>query len=212
MLKINLEKSILLKNEDNFKSGIKQARLPLIIKILPFLCACGSLIMLKMIEQKINSNINNLPNYDRYIRMSFLGENTELINYFFDKKIINEPEMIKYYVCSGGSNSNIYDLFTEKSWTNINKMDVINGIKNGNINTIKFFNNKNLIPIIDYSFLNNEKQRELIKNNNIFNYYLNNGVNDTLILEELYNRKQRNMRIFFSYIKIFLFFRKKQII
>lgn len=193
MIKSEIEKEILSNNISGFKSNIKFASIPTLIKILPFLCAWGSLSMLHLIEDKLTYPINELDNKDLFMRMSLLGDNYDIVNYLNTKNCMDQSLMLRYYVCSGGNNSNIYTLMNN-SWTYVSDKDVKTGIKNGTVKTIEYLSNKIKIPEDDYSNLPVEKQKELLRNNNIFDYYLQNNINIELILEILYERKIRNMQ------------------
>ena len=60
MLKSILENNILSNNITSFKSQVNKSSTALLIKILPFLCACGNLLMLEILDSKLN--IETLPN------------------------------------------------------------------------------------------------------------------------------------------------------
>ena len=192
MIKSEIEKDILSDNISRFKSHITNAPISLLIKIIPFLCAWGSLSMLNILENKISVPINELPNKDICMRMSLISDNYDIVNYLNNKNCMNNDLMLRYYVCSGGSNQNIYSLL-DNSWDSLLDNDIKNGLKNGSVNTIKFLSNKIKIPEDNYTYLTQEKQKELLNNNNIFNYYYNNNINIELILEILYERKIKNI-------------------
>jgi hypothetical protein len=203
MIKSEIEKEILSNNISGFKSNIKIASISMVIKILPFLCAWGSLSMLHLIEDKLTYPINELHNKDLYMRMSLLSDNYDIVNYLNTKNCMDPSLMLRYYVCSGNHNSNIYGLMNN-SWDSVLDKDIKTGIKNGTTKTIQYLSNKLKIPDDDYSYLSNEKQKELLKNNNIFNYYLQNNINIDLILQILYDRKINNM----NFLKTILILKK----
>jgi uncharacterized protein YqgQ len=193
MIKSEIEKEILSNNISGFKSNIKFASISTLIKILPFLCAWGSLSMLHLLEDKLSYPLHELHNKDKCMRMSLLSDNFEIVNYLNTKNCMEQPLMLRYYVCSGGNNLDIYTLMNN-SWNYVSDKDIKTGIKNGTVKTIEYLSNKIKIPEDDYSNLPIEKQKELLKSNNIFNYYLQNNINIELILEILYERKIRNMQ------------------
>lgn len=203
MIKCEIEKDILSNNISRFKSHITNAPLSLLIKIIPFLCAWGSLSMLNILENKLSSPLNELPNKDLCMRMSLISDNYDIVNYLNNKNCMDNNLMLRYYVCSGGSNQNIYSLL-DNSWESLLDNDIKNGLKNGTINTIKILSNKIKIPEENYTYLSNDKQKELLNNNNIFNYYYNNNINNELILEILYERKIKNI----NFLKTILILKK----
>jgi hypothetical protein len=205
MIKSNLEKNIISNNIPSFKNHIKKASLPILIKILPFLCACGSLLMLKLLDSKIN--IQTINNKEQCMRMGLLTENFPIINYLLPKNCMDESKILRYYISSGGSNLEIYNLFnTYNYWKHVNNNDIILGINNGSIETIKYLKTKHQIPLHNYNNLNIEKQKLLLEDNNLFNYYINNNYNQDLILDELYQRKQKNIKFFNSILILKRFF------
>jgi hypothetical protein len=204
MIKSNLEKNIILNKIDTFKKNVKIAQTSTLIKVLPFLCAWGNLLMLHAIETKI-PNMYSLPNRDIFMRMSLVSDNYEIVNYLNTKKCMSPDMCLRYYVCAGGSDINIYNLFNNY-WNAVTNTDIYSGIKNGTINILKFLNSKVTFPVRDYNRLSYEKQKYLVKNNNILNYYIENNINNQIVLEELYERKKYNMNFLNSIIiiKIFL--------
>jgi hypothetical protein len=205
MINSILEKNIISNNITSFKSSIKKASPSILIKLLPFLCACGSLLMLQLMDSRLN--IQNIVNKEQCMRMGLLTENYPIVNYLYPKNCMDESKILRYYISSGGSNIDIYNLLDEdKYWNHITDHDIIYGIKNGNINTIKYLQSKIEIPLHNYSELNIEKQQLLLQDNNLFNYYINNNYNEPLILNELYIRKQKNMKFFNNILVLKQFF------
>ena len=204
MIKSNLEKNIILNKIDTLKKNIKIAPISTLIKILPFLCAWGNLVMLHAVEAKI-PNISTLPNKDMFMRMGLISDNYDIVHYLVSKKCMTPEVCLRYYVCSGGSDINIYDLFNDH-WDAVTETDIYSGIKNGSMRIIQFLHTKVHFPIRNYSRLSNEKQLYLLKNNNIFNHYMANNINNELVLQELYERKKQNMNFLKSIIilKIFI--------
>ena len=143
------------------------------------------------------------------MRMSLLTENFPIVNYLFSKNCMDESKILRYYISSGGSNIDIYNIFNSNNyWKYINDNDIILGIKNGSIDTIKYLKSHCQIPLYNYSNLNIEKQRLLLQDNNLFNYYLDNNYNSDLILDELYIRKQKNIKFFYNILTLQRFFYK----
>jgi hypothetical protein len=205
MIKSILEKNIMSNNITSFKSHINKAPLSLLIKIIPFLCACGNLLMLQLIDSKIN--IKNLHNKENCMRMGLLTENFQIVNYLYPKNCMDESKILRYYICRGGSNEDIYNLLDkEKYWQYITENDIKLGIKNGDATTINFLKNKTNIPTDNYSYLSEEKHKLLLSDNNILNHYIDSNINIDLVLNELYERKQKNMIIFKSMIILKIFF------
>jgi len=203
MIKSEIEKDILSDNISRFKSHITNAPVSLLIKIIPFLCAWGSLSMLNILENKLILPLNQLPNKDLYMRMSLISDNYDIVNYLNNKNLMDNNLMLRYYVCSGGSNQNIYSLL-DNSWNSLSDNDIKIGLKNGSVNTIKILSNKIRFPEDNYTYLPQDKQKELLTNNNIFNYYYNNNINIELILEILYERKIKNL----NFLKTILVLKK----
>jgi hypothetical protein len=207
MIKSEIEKEILSQNINRFKNHITSAPVNMLIKIIPFLCAWGSLSMLNILELKLPKPINTLQNKDVFMRMSLLSNNFEIVNYLNDKNCMKHDEMIRYYVCSGGNDNKIYSLMNN-SWIYVKPEDIKIGIKNGDIKTIKYLSSKIELPIDNYSYLSIDKQKELLKNINIFNYYYNNNINDDLIIEILYYRKIKNIQFIQKIVTLKNFIRK----
>jgi len=207
MIKSEIEKEILSNNINKFRYHITTAPINMIIKLIPFLCAWGTLSMLHILEIKLPKPIDTLANKDTFMRMSLLSNNYEIVNYLNTKNCMEHSKMIRYYVCSGGNNNQIYSLLNN-SWNHITPEDIKIGIKNGDINTIKYLKTKVELPVDNYSYLSIEKQTELLKNNNIFNYYLNNNINNELIVNILYNKKITNIKFLQKIIILKRFFRR----
>jgi len=192
MLKETLEKNILLKNVDIFKKNVKLATNNLLLKILPFICACGNLQMYSLVENIIY-NFPDVPNKDMLIRMSLISENYEIASYLLPKNYMSQSNCLRYYVCSGGNDIRIYNMLdTVENWGAIIDTDIKHGIKNGNLFTIKYLLSKKTLPLDDYNYLPNEKH-SLILNDELIIYYKQNNINIEFLLEELYNRKIRNL-------------------
>jgi len=207
MNKSILEKNILSNNIRSFKSYINKSPITVLIKILPFLCACGSLLMLKILDTKVD--IENLQNKESCMRMGLLSENYPIVNYLYSKNCMEDSKILRYYICRGGSNDQIYNLLDKNQyWIHVTDNDIMSGIKNGTVNTVKYLKNKIDIPLHNYANLNIEKHKLLLKDNNLLNYYINNDLNYELVLNELYERKHKNIIIFKSIITIKLFFIK----
>jgi len=199
MIKSNIEKNIISNNITSFKTHIQKAPNNMLIKLLPFLCAFGNLIMLQLLDSKLN--IETLENKESCMRMGLLSENYNIVNYLYPKNCMDESKILRYYICKGGSNLYIYNLLDkEKYWKHIIDSDIKTGINNGNLNTINYFTHKNIIPLDNYINISNDKHKLLLKDNNILNYYINNNLNTDLVVIELYERKQKNMIIFKSII------------
>jgi hypothetical protein len=207
MIKSEIEKEILSQNINRFKNHITIAPINMLIKIIPFLCAWGNLSMLNMLELKLPKPIHTLQNKDVFMRMSLLSNNFEIVNYLNDKKCMEHNQMIRYYVCSGGNNDQIYSIMNN-SWIYVKPEDIKIGIKNGDIKTIQYLSSKLELPIDNYSHLSIDKQKELLKNNNIFNYYYNNNINNDLIIQILYDRKIKNIQFIQKIVTLKIFFRK----
>lgn len=205
MIKSILEKNIISNNITSFKSQIDKAPLSLLKKMLPFLCACGSLLMLQLIDSKVD--IENIQNKEYCMRMGLLTENYPIVNYLLPKNCMDNSKVLRYYICRGGSNDEIYTLFNQDYyWNHITENDIITGIKNGTTDTINILKNKTNIPLYDYKNINVEKHKLLLKDNNLLDYYINNNLNIELVLNELYERKYQNMIIFKSIIILKTFF------
>lgn len=205
MNKSILEKNIMSNNITSFKYHIDKAPISLLKKLLPFICACGSLLMLELMDTKIN--IETAQNKEYCMRMGLLTENYPIVNYLLPKNCMDESKILRYYVCRGGSNNEIYNLLdSEYYWNHVTDNDIIQGIKNGNISTVIYLKNKIDIPINDYKNVNIEKHKLLLKDHNLLDYYINNNINLELVLNELYERKQQNMIIFKSIIILKTFF------
>ena len=204
MIKSILEKNIILNKMDTFKKNVKITPVNTLIKVLPFLCAWGNLIMLHAVESKI-PNISTLSNKDMFMRMGLISDNYDIVNYLISKKCMTPEMCLRYYVCAGGSNINIYNLFDDH-WDAVTNTDIYSGIKNGTIQILQFLNTKVDFPIRNYNRLSNEKQKFLLKNNDILNYYIANNINYELILEELYERKKHNMNFLKSIVILKIFF------
>lgn len=205
MNKSILEKNILSNNITSFKHHIDKAPISLLKKMLPFICACGSLLMLELMDTKLN--IENVYNKEYCMRMGLLTENFQIVNYLLPKNCMDNSKILRYYICRGGSNYEIYNLLdNEYYWNYVTESDIINGIKNGNISTITYLKNRMNIPLNDYKNLNIEKHKLLLKDYNLLNYYIINNLNIELVLNELYERKQQNMIIFKSIIILKTFF------
>jgi len=204
MIKSILEKNIILNKMDTFKKNVKIAPICTLIKVIPFLCAWGNLIMLHTVEEKI-PNISTLPNKDIYMRMGLISDNYDIVRYLVSKKCMSPEVCLRYYVCAGGSDINIYNLFNDH-WDAVTETDIYSGIKNGSMRILEFLHTKLTFPIRNYYRLSNEKQLFLLKNNNILNHYMANNINNELVLQELYERKKQNMNFLKSIIilKIFL--------
>ena len=193
MLKETLEKNILLKNVDIFKKNI----------ILPFICACGNLQMYSLVENIIY-NFPDVPNKDMLIRMSLISENYEIASYLLPKNYMSQSNCLRYYVCSGGNDIRIYNILdTVENWEAIIDTDIKHGIKNGNLFTIKYLLSKKTLPLDNYNYLPNEKH-SLILNDKLIMYYKQNNINIEFLLEELYNRKVKNL----EFIKHIYFLKK----
>lgn len=205
MINSILEKNIISNNITSFKSSIKKASSSILIKLLPFLCACGSLLMLQLMDSRLN--IETINNKEQCMRMGLLTENYPIVNYLYPKNCMDESKILRYYISSGGSNLQIYNLLDKDIyWNYVNESDIIFGIKNGNLGTINYLKTKVSIPLINYTMLNIEKQKLLLGDNNLFNYYISNNYNEPLILDELYNRKQKNMKFFNNILVLKHFF------
>lgn len=192
MLKETLEKNILLKNVDIFKKNVKLATNNLLLKILPFICACGNLQMYSLVENIIY-NFPDVPNKDMLIRMSLISENYEIASYLLPKNYMSQSNCLRYYVCSGGNDIRIYNMLdTVENWEAIIDTDIKHGIKNGNFFTIKYILSKKILPLDNYNYLPNEKH-SLILNDDLIIYYKQNNINIEFLLEELYNRKIKNI-------------------
>ena len=203
MLKETLEKNILLKNVDIFKKNIKLATNNLLLKILPFICACGNLQMYSLVENIIY-NFPDVPNKDMLIRMSLISENYEIASYLLPKNYMSQSNCLRYYVCSGGNDIRIYNILdTVENWEAIIDTDIKHGIKNGNLFTIKYLLSKKTLPLDNYNYLPNEKH-SLILNDKLIMYYKQNNINIEFLLEELYNRKVKNL----EFIKHIYFLKK----
>jgi hypothetical protein len=207
MIKSEIEKQILSQNINKFTNYINIAPINILIKIIPFLCAWGNLSMLNIIETRLPYSIDLLPNKEICMRMSLLSDNYDIIYYLNDKNCMSSNDMLRYYVCRGGDNSQIYKLL-DLYWNCVSDNDILYGIKNGTINTIRILNFKTNIPCIDYSYLPLEKQKELLKNNNIFNYYYNNSINDELILNILLEKRIHNLNFIKHTLTLKKFFKK----
>jgi hypothetical protein len=200
MINSILEKNIISNNINSFKNSIKKAPSSMLIKLLPFLCACGSLLMLQLLDSKLN--IQTISNKEECMRMGLLTENYPIVNYLFSKNCMDNSKILRYYISSGGSNIDIYNLLNkDEYWNHVIDSDIVYGIKNGNIDTINYLKTKISIPLENYTMLNIEKQKLLLENNDLFNHYITNNYNESLILDELYIRKQKNMK-FFNYILV----------
>jgi hypothetical protein len=205
MNKSILEKNIMSNNITSFKHHIDKAPISLLKKLLPFICACGSLLMLELMDTKIN--IETVQNKEYCMRMGLLTENYPIVNYLLPKNCMDESKILRYYVCRGGSNDEIYNLLdNEYYWNHVTNNDIIQGIKNGTISTVIYLKNRINIPINDYKNVNIEKHKLLLKDHNLLDYYINNNLNPELVLNELYERKQQNMIIFKSIIILKTFF------
>jgi len=205
MIKSILEKNILLNNMNIFKKHVKMAPICILISILPFLCAWGNLNMLNTVETKI-PKLESLTNEDLFIRMSLVSDNYEITNYLINKNCMASSLCLRYYICSGGSDVRMYNLFdTIDNWSYVTKTDIINGIRNGTLKTLEYLNTKIKIPAHNYHKLPIEKQVFLLQNNDVLNYYMANMINDELVLNELYERKKRNMKFLESIIRIKIF-------
>jgi len=212
MIKSILEKNILSNNITSFRSRMKITPLNLIIKLIPFICACGNLLMLEYVDSKVN--INTIENKEECMRMGLITDNYTIVNYLYPKNCMDDSVILRYYVCSGGYNMDIYNLLDKDiHWKHVTQSDIKTGYKNGNLNTIKHLMNKMPIPIDNYNNLPLDKHRLLLNDNNILNYYIDNNFNINLVLDELYQRKQKNMIFFNSIItlKIFLIRIRNQI-
>jgi hypothetical protein len=192
MLKETLEKNILLKNVDIFKKNVKLATNNLLLKILPFICACGNLQMYSFVENIIY-NFPDVPNKDMLIRMSLISENYEIASYLLPKNYMSQSNCLRYYVCSGGNDIRIYNMLnTVENWEAIIDTDIKHGIKNGNLFTIKYILSKKTLPLDNYNYLPYDKH-SLILNDELILYYKQNNINIEFLLEELYNRKIKNL-------------------
>ena len=206
MIKSILEKNILLNNMNIFKKHVKMAPICILISILPFLCSWGNLHMLHAVETKI-PKIESLSNKELFIRMSLVSDNYEITNYLIHKNCMEASLCLRYYICSGGSDIRMYNLFdTVDNWSCVTNTDIINGIRNGTLKTLEYLHTKIKIPAYNYHKLSIEKQVFLLRNNDVLNYYMANMINNELVLNELYERKKRNMNFLKSiiYLKIFL--------
>lgn len=205
MINSILERNIISNNITSFKSSIKKASPSILIKLLPFLCACGSLLMLQLMDSRLN--IETINNKEQCMRMGLLTENYPIVNYLYSKNCMDESKILRYYISSGGSNLDIYNLLDkDKYWNHVNETDIIFGIKNGNIGTINYLQTKVSIPLINYTMINIEKHKLLLQDNDLFNYYIINNYNEQLILDELYIRKQKNMKFFNNILVLKHFF------
>ena len=205
MIKSILEKNILSNNLTSFRSQMKITPLNLIIKLIPFICACGNLLMLEYVDSKVN--INTIENKEECIRMGLVTDNYTIVNYLYPKKCMDDSIILRYYICSGGYNSDIYNLLDKDiHWKYVTESDIKTGYKNGNLNTIKYLKNKLPVPIDNYNNLPLDKHRLLLNDNNILNYYIDNNYNIDIVLDELYQRKQKNMIFFNSIIILKKFF------
>jgi len=156
MIKSILEKNILSNNITSFKSQIKKTSVNSLISILPFLCAWGNLLMLELLDSKLN--IENLHNKEHCMRMGLVSDNYTIVNYLYPKNCMDESKILRYYISSGGSNQDIYNLLDkEQYWKYITDSDLKRGIKNGTTVTINYLLNKVSIPLDDYKYLNYDK-------------------------------------------------------
>ena len=205
MLKSIIENNILSNNITSFTEQVKKSPISLLIKIIPFLCACGNLLMLEIIDTRLN--IETLQNKEHCMRMGLLSDNYNIVNYLYTKNCMDESKILRYYICSGGNNVDIYNLLNkEQYWKYITDNDIKNGIRNGTVNTINFLKNNKNIPLDNYSNITYDKHKLLLQDNNLLNYYIINDINTELVLDELYERKQKNMIIFKSIISLKQFF------
>ena len=141
------------------------------------------------------------------MRMGLVSDNYTIVNYLYPKNCMDKSKILRYYVCSGGSNMDIYALLDKDiHWNYITENDVLQGIRNGNAETIEYLITKVKIPLFNYSYLTLQNQRILLKDNDLFNYYLDNNINLELILDELHNRKIHNMNFFKSIVILKHFF------
>jgi hypothetical protein len=207
MIKSNLEKNIITNNIPSFRNHIKKASNAVLIKLIPFLCACGSLLMLKILDLKLN--IQTLNNKEECMRMGLLTENFDIVNYLYPKNCMDESKILRYYICSGGSNLDIYNLLDrDQYWNYITENDVKKSFKNGNINTINYLIKKIPIPLDNYNNLTYEKHQLLLQDNDLLNYYIDNNFNIDMVLNELYIRKQKNIKFFNSILILTIFFNR----
>jgi len=205
MIKSNIEKNIVSNNITLFRQDIKKASNSMLIKLIPFLCAFGSLLMLQIVDSKLN--IETLQNKENCMRMGLITENYDIVNYLYPKNCMDESKILRYYVCSGGSNTNIYNLLDKDIyWNHITDNDIIKGCKNGSVETIQYLKSKVKIPLENYSYLSLEKQRILLEDHDLLNYYLEHNININFILDELFIRKEHNMKFFKSIIILKQFF------
>jgi len=205
MINSILERNIISNNITSFKNSIKKASTSILIKLLPFLCACGSLLMLQLMDSKLN--IETINNKEQCMRMGLLTENYPIVNYLFSKNCMDESKILRYYISSGGSNLEIYNLLdNDIYWSHVSESDIIFGIKNGNLQTINYLQTKVSIPLYNYTMLSTEKQKLLLQDNDLFNYYISNNYNESLILDELYIRKQKNMKFLNNILVLKQFF------
>jgi len=201
MIKSTIEKNIISNNITSFKSHIKKAPINMLIKLIPFLCACGNLLMLQLLDTKLN--IQNLDNKEHCMRMGLLGDNYQIVNYLYPKNCMDDSKILRYYVCSGGNNLDIYNLLDkEQYWKHVIDSDVKIGFKNGSLNTINYLIHKYPVPLDNYSNLTIDKHQLLLKDNNLLNYYITNDYNIDLVVNELYIRKQYNMNFLRSIITL----------
>jgi len=205
MIKSNIEKDIISNNISSFKTQIKKAPNNTLIKLIPFLCAFGNLLMLEILDTKLN--IELLQNKEQCMRMGLLGENYNIVNYLYPKNCMDESKILRYYICSGGSDLNIYNLLDkEKYWKHVTSDDIKTSIKNGSLNTIQYLKNKNILPLDDYNNITYDKHKLIIQDNNILNFYITNGLNTELVANELYERKLKNMTLFNNIITLKIFY------
>ena len=152
-------------------------------------------------------NIETINNKEQCMRMGLLTENYPIVNYLFSKNCMDESKILRYYISSGGSNLEIYNLLdNDIYWSHVSESDIIFGIKNGNLQTINYLQTKVSIPLYNYTMLSTEKQKLLLQDNDLFNYYISNNYNESLILDELYIRKQKNMKFLNNILVLKQFF------
>jgi hypothetical protein len=168
MLKSIIENNILSNNITSFTEQVKKSPISLLIKIIPFLCACGNLLMLEIIDTRLN--IETLQNKEHCMRMGLLSDNYNIVNYLYTKNCMDESKILRYYICSGGNNVDIYNLLNkEQYWKYITDNDIKNGIRNGTVNTINFLKNNKNIPLDNYSNITYDKHKLLLQDNNLLN-------------------------------------------
>jgi len=211
MIKTKLEKNVIFNDIVEFKYNILYASYTTLIKLLPFICAWGSIIMYSNIEavllDKFSTKIENLPNTDLFMRMSLISDNYEIVSHLYDKKFMKDNDMLRYYVLSGGIDNNIYNLIDKKeNWTYLSSDDILKSIRNGSIVSINKLVKNIDIPLHNYNFLTYDKHKILLHDKKLLQYYIDNNINDDLVLDFIYNKKKNYMDFFSKIVILKIFF------